>query len=104
MIQDSSIDQLAAWLRREAGRLAPGERLPSTRALTRSHQVSPVTVSRALALLAGEGLIGARPGVGTFVAPRPAGRDSADTSWQALTLGERPVITEGISPLSDPQA
>ena len=104
MNQDSSTEQLASWLRREVGRLAPGERLPSTRKLTASHQVSPVTVSRALALLAGEGVVVTQPGVGTFVAPRLAGRDSGDTSWQALTLGERPVSAEGISPLTDPQA
>jgi DNA-binding transcriptional MocR family regulator len=104
MIQDSSAEQLARSLRREIARLAPGERLPSTRTLTGSHQVSPVTVSRALALLAGEGLVVAQPGVGTFVAPRPAGPGTADTSWQALTLGERPVSADGISALTDPQA
>jgi DNA-binding transcriptional MocR family regulator len=72
--------------------------------ITGRHRVSPVTVSRALAILAREGLIVSRPGAGTFVAPRlakPAGR-TRDTSWQSVALGERVIDTAGISPLADP--
>jgi DNA-binding transcriptional MocR family regulator len=103
MIQDSSTVLLADWLRGEVRRLAPGDRLPSTRSLTEVRKVSPVTVTRALGLLAGEGLVVTQPGVGTFVAARAAGNDPADTSWQAVALGDRPVNSEGISALTDPR-
>lgn len=66
--------------------------------------MSPVTVSRAIALLAREGLIVSRPGAGTFIAPRPAKPrgGTRDTSWQSVTLGERVIDTTGMSPLVDP--
>jgi DNA-binding transcriptional MocR family regulator len=55
-------------------------------------------VSRAVAALAAEGLVTTRPGSGTFVAPRRPARDQpADTSWQALALGERTVDTRGLT-------
>ncbi|MFD0891671.1 GntR family transcriptional regulator, partial [Streptosporangium algeriense] len=65
MNDDSSIVRLAAMLRDEAGRLRPGDRLPSSRELMRLHGVSPVTVSRALSRLAAEGRVIVRPGSGT---------------------------------------
>ena len=59
------------------------------------HRASPVTVQRAIARLAGEGLVEPRPGRGTFVAARPvagAAADAApDLSWQAVALGARGV-------------
>lgn len=49
--------------------------------------VSPVTVSRALAALAAEGLVVTRPGAGTYRAAEPAGRPrTVDTSWQQVAL------------------
>jgi DNA-binding transcriptional MocR family regulator len=54
------------------------------------YRVSPVTVSRALAQLAAEGLVVTRPGAGAFRArPRRAAEPAGDTSWQevALTAG-----------------
>lgn len=59
-------------------------------------------MSRALAMLAGEGLIITRPGAGAFVSERAARSGAADMSWQAIALGERRVSAEGISPLADP--
>lgn len=66
---------------------APGQRLPSVRELSSRHRASPVTVQRALARLAGEGLLEPRPGRGTFVSA-PAADDSpgGDRSWQSVTL------------------
>ena len=93
---------MADWLRGEARRLSPGDRLPSTRSLVKARKVSPVTLSRAMAMLVGEGLIVIRPGAGAFVAERPAANGAADMSWQAVALGERPAGAEGISALSDP--
>ena len=50
-------------------------------------RVSPVTVSRALAQLAAEGLVVTRPGAGAFRAPaRTAVTAAGDTSWQEVAL------------------
>ncbi|QJY48552.1 TetR/AcrR family transcriptional regulator C-terminal domain-containing protein [Pseudonocardia broussonetiae] len=67
--------RVAGDLRRRivAGELAPGERVPSTRAITREWGVAIATASRALAALRAEGLVRVVPGVGTVVA-EPAGR------------------------------
>jgi GntR family transcriptional regulator / MocR family aminotransferase len=60
------------------GRLKPGLRLPSTRALARSHGVSRNTVVAAYDLLLSEGYVVARQGSGTLVAESvPASRRSA---------------------------
>lgn len=80
--------ELANALKRELDRYSPGGKLPSSRALVERYRVSPVTVSRALAQLAAEGLVVTRPGAGAFrtqprtdTAPAPG-----DTSWQEVTL------------------
>lgn len=54
------------------GDLRPGDRLPSIRDLARRLGVSPNTVGRAYAELAREGVIVARAGSGSEVAPREA--------------------------------
>lgn len=51
-----------------AGQSSPGDRLPSVRALARSHSVSPFTAARVYELLVAEGLIEARRGSGYYVA------------------------------------
>ncbi len=49
--------------------------------------MSPVTVSRALAQLAAEGLVVTRPGAGAYRAQaRPASAPAGDTSWQEVAL------------------
>jgi DNA-binding transcriptional MocR family regulator len=101
--KDTSAERLKTWLRAEAARLGPGQRLPATRRLIEAHHLSPLTVSRALADLSREGVIVSRPGAGTFVAQprrRPAGL--ADYSWQTVALAERPISTAGLSPIADP--
>jgi DNA-binding FadR family transcriptional regulator len=57
-----------------AGRLAPGERLPSERDLARRLQVGRASVREALAVLQNEGLLETRPGSGSFVAENAAAR------------------------------
>ncbi|MFI8852802.1 PLP-dependent aminotransferase family protein [Streptomyces sp. 891-h] len=90
MSERSSVADLAASLRSELDRYSPGEKLPSSRALVERFRASPVTVSRALAVLAAEGLVVTRPGVGAFRAePRPAPgalQQQGDVSWQEVTL------------------
>ncbi|MBT2422143.1 PLP-dependent aminotransferase family protein [Streptomyces sp. ISL-22] len=87
MQERSSVGELAEQLRRELDRYSPGGKLPSSRALVERFRVSPVTVSRALAQLAAEGLVVTRPGAGAFRAqPRAAAAPVGDTSWQEVAL------------------
>ncbi len=103
IINDSSIEKVKGWLRAEAARLGPAQRLPSTRWLIHAHRVSPVTVARAIAELGAEGVVTTRPGSGTFVAqPRDLPAGAADYSWQTVALADRTIDTEGLSPLADP--
>ncbi|WP_177329921.1 aminotransferase-like domain-containing protein [Streptomyces sp. F-1] len=87
MQERSSVGELAERLRRELDRYSTGEKLPSSRALVERYRVSPVTVSRALAQLAAEGLVVTRPGAGAFRArPRAEREPAGDTSWQEVAL------------------
>jgi DNA-binding transcriptional regulator YhcF (GntR family) len=65
--------QIAAELRRriETGELAPGDRVPSTREITRRWNVAMATATKVLTQLRHEGLVRAVPGVGTVVSPGP---------------------------------
>ncbi|MCX5228776.1 TetR/AcrR family transcriptional regulator C-terminal domain-containing protein [Streptomyces sp. NPDC006553] len=66
---------IAAELRRrvQVGELGPGDRLPSTRAITREWGVAMATATKALAVLRQEGLVRPEPGVGTVVVPPAKG-------------------------------
>ncbi|MFH9608718.1 PLP-dependent aminotransferase family protein [Streptomyces sp. NPDC017448] len=87
MQERSSVAALATSLRAELNRYSPGGKLPSSRALVERFRVSPVTVSRAIAQLAAEGLVTTRPGSGAFRAhPRTAPAAPGDTSWQEVSL------------------
>ncbi|MER7571998.1 PLP-dependent aminotransferase family protein [Streptomyces sp. NPDC126514] len=87
MQERSSVGDLADQLRRELDRYSYGGKLPSSRALVERFRVSPVTVSRALAQLAAEGLVVTRPGAGAFRArPRAEAAPAGDTSWQEVSL------------------
>lgn len=86
--------QLAANLRKELDRYSDGEKLPSSRALVTRYQVSPVTVSRAIAALAAEGLVTSRPGAGVFkAAARATTGVLGDVSWQEVALSADPPHT-----------
>ncbi|WAL94431.1 PLP-dependent aminotransferase family protein [Streptomyces sp. Je 1-369] len=87
MHDSSSVGDLAKRLRNELDRYSPGGKLPSSRAIVERFRVSPVTVSRALAQLAAEGLVVTRPGAGVFRAePTAPAAPAGDTSWQEVTL------------------
>ena len=73
-------DRIAVALRDLATTLPEGARLPSVRELMRAHAASPVTVQRAIAALAAEGLVTPRPGRGTFVAA-PRGAATRPRTW-----------------------
>jgi DNA-binding transcriptional MocR family regulator len=85
----------------EAG--SPGDRLPSVRELMARHRAGPATVQQAIATLAARGLVEARPGRGTFVAPRVAPA-VADASWQTVALGARAIDADALETLLRPPA
>jgi GntR family transcriptional regulator len=64
-------EQLAAILRQriEDGTYPPGTRIPPLTALEAESGLSPMTVRRAVKLLADQGLVRSRAGRGTFVVP-----------------------------------
>jgi 2-aminoadipate transaminase len=96
-----------------AGELAPGDRLPPTRAVAELAGVNHLTAARAYRKLADLGLVAGRVGSGTYVrstAPVPAGEPEAerDTGWQLYALpeeievyGER-VVSEMMRQAADP--
>jgi GntR family transcriptional regulator len=62
--------QLSRQLREAVarGRLAPEERLPSVRELSRTLVVNPNTVARVYTELERDGVLNTRPGLGVFIA------------------------------------
>jgi DNA-binding transcriptional MocR family regulator len=92
MPNDNAQGRVIQELRVAAAGGVAGARLPSVRELMARHRASPVTVQRAIATLAAEGLVEPRPGRGTFIAARVE-RTAAppDLAWQAVALGDRAV-------------
>jgi GntR family transcriptional regulator/MocR family aminotransferase len=88
--------QLAAQLREAlaAGRLAAGERLPSTRALAAALGVSRTVVTAAYTQLFAEGWLEGRHGSGTYVAPGAAGPRPPATA-RAIPSGAAWVQPDG---------
>ncbi|WP_112242613.1 TetR/AcrR family transcriptional regulator C-terminal domain-containing protein [Kribbella monticola] len=72
-MNDAPYQRIAAELRDliRTGKLKPGDRVPSTRALIRDHGIAMATATKVLALLQQERLIHPRPGVGNVVGPPP---------------------------------
>ena len=84
-MHDDSGSRIATELREWIATAAPGAQLPPTRALAARHQAGPVTVQKALRALTAQGLVEARPGVGTFVRAVRAARP-ADYGWQTAAM------------------
>ncbi|MFF8378986.1 TetR/AcrR family transcriptional regulator C-terminal domain-containing protein [Streptomyces sp. NPDC015661] len=80
--------RIAAEIRRRvrAGELAPGDRVPSTRAITREWGVAMATATKALAALRQEGLVRVESGVGTVVV------DAARRTSGAATLTRERIV------------
>jgi DNA-binding transcriptional MocR family regulator len=105
MSQSSSTDALVSALRASAQAMAAGEQLPSTRELIARHGVSPVTVSRALAMLSAEGVVVTRPGSGTYVCERASRHlGGSDLSWQTAALGDGTVDSASVEFLLQSEA
>jgi AcrR family transcriptional regulator len=80
-----------------SGELAVGDRVPSTRQITRRWGVAMATASKVLATLKAEGLVLTRPGVGTVVAAASASqrRATARTRDTGTTLTRERIIAAG---------
>ncbi|MFI6307107.1 PLP-dependent aminotransferase family protein [Amycolatopsis thailandensis] len=97
-MSDSSTSALVAQLRSLVRAAASGDRLPSSRELIERYRVGPVTVSRAIAQLAAEGVVVTRPGSGTYVAVKPTkAGEPLDTAWQTVALTDRSVDTRSLT-------
>jgi GntR family transcriptional regulator/MocR family aminotransferase len=86
---DQSITAQIVGLVREAieqGEMAPGAKLPTTRALALDAGVNHLTVVRAYKRLASEGFVTASRGRGTFVRQAPPTVAPADSRWQHAIL------------------
>jgi DNA-binding transcriptional regulator YhcF (GntR family) len=90
--------RIAAELRAriEAGELGPGDRVPSTREITRRWGVAMATATKVLTALRQEGLVRATPGAGTVVAERAP---ASPTTSRAASAGAR---TTRRRPLPEP--
>ena len=88
-ITQQLVDRFVAAI--ESGRLAPGEKLPPTRALAADAGINHLTAARVYRRLAEEGWVTASVGRGTFVrALVPAAADESGDDWQAYVLPDRP--------------
>jgi len=75
----------------DSGVLAPGEKLPPTRALAAAAGINHLTAARVYRRLAEEGYVTASVGRGTFVrALAPAAAEERGDDWQAYVLPDRP--------------
>ncbi|MFH9420693.1 TetR/AcrR family transcriptional regulator C-terminal domain-containing protein [Streptomyces sp. NPDC017529] len=98
--------RIVAEIRRriEAGELAEGERVPSTRRITQEWGVAMATATKVLTTLRQDGLVRAVPGVGTVVAPagaRPAdGGPAPRTRDHGSPGGGRRRPSDGLGPAS----
>jgi len=84
------VDQIR--LQVAAGRLKPGDEIPSTRALSAELSLNPMTISRAYALLEEEGVLERRPGLPLVVRARSSAAGAAGRSAQ-FTKAIRPVAS-----------
>jgi DNA-binding transcriptional regulator YhcF (GntR family) len=75
----------------EAGELAPGDRVPSTREIVRQWGVAMATATKVLTELRQEGLTQARPGVGTVVADRSSRASRPAAATAAAPARRRPA-------------
>src|SRR5688572_25670975 len=101
MNESSSVASVLQALESEARRLEPGARMPSVRSLMERHRVSPGTVRLAMARLAADGIIVARPGHGTFVGAQAveAPAQERDFAWQGLALGASRIAGDAVRSL-----
>lgn len=86
-------DEIAAEIR--SGRLAVGQRVPSTRQIVRDRGVAMATASKALAALRTAGLVVSVPGSGTVVRAATAPPDAHDNTAPRPDLTLEAVVAAG---------
>jgi DNA-binding transcriptional MocR family regulator len=88
--QTSLTAQIADRLQRaiDVGDLAPGEKLPTTRALAEQASINHLTAVRVYRRLAEHGYVTAAVGRGTFVRAVPPAADRDPVDWQTAVLPE----------------
>ncbi len=84
------VDQIR--LQVAAGRLKPGDEIPSTRALSAELGLNPMTISRAWAQLEDEGVLERRPGLPLIVRAK-TGATSAAARTAQFTKALKPVVS-----------
>lgn len=83
-----------------SGRLMPGDRVPSTRAIVRDWGIAMATATKVLATLRSEGSIETRPGYGSVVRstePSPPPLDSGLTAERIVATAVALADAEGLS-------
>lgn len=71
LVSGTPISKQVVYAARKAivgGKMAPGERFPSVRQLSKSLQINPNTAQKIITALTNEGLLQVHPGIGTVVA------------------------------------
>ena len=76
------------------GGLAEGERVPSTNELAAFYRINPATAAKGINLLADDGLLEKRRGIGMFVAAGARQRLLAQRREQFVERYVRPLLTE----------
>ena len=85
-------DRLAAEI--ADGGLAEGERVPSTNELAAYYRINPATAAKGINLLADDGLLEKRRGIGMFVAAGARQRLLGQRREQFVERYVRPLLTE----------
>ena len=82
------------------GMLEPGDQLPTAQQVVGRLAINPNTVHKAYRELEREGLVRARPGLGTFVTRSPSGTDPATQArfLTAMTDWLRSARSAGLGP------
>src|SRR5580693_4046260 len=76
------------------GGLAEGERVPSTNELAAYYRINPATAAKGINLLADDGLLEKRRGIGMFVAAGARQRLLAQRRERFVERYVRPLLTE----------
>lgn len=89
-----------------AGRLAPGDRLPSVRELASTLGINPLTVGKAYGELERGGAVEMRRGLGMFVRPlrAPATGHAAGAPPSVVQAAQRYILEAAQAGLTRPQA
>src|ERR1700740_2295019 len=79
-----------------AGGLAEGERVPSTNELAAFYRINPATAAKGISVLADDGLLEKRRGIGMFVAPGARQRLLARRRAEFTQRYVEPLLTEAV--------